>query len=164
MTLGKIVDPMVRQATHTWENPSWWNILVVLPWTVGAIFFIYQWNVDRDIATREQTTQGVIAAHEPANHNRFGYVFSVNGKNFTGWESPGKDGLDIGQQVLVYYDPLNPSKNALTEFRDLGTNSLGPVPMMLFGIGAVAWYIRAQRRKSQASSNRRAAPVAASPS
>ena len=34
-------------------------------------------------------------------------------------------------------------------FRDLGMNSLGPVPMLLFGIGAVAWYIKAQRRKSQ---------------
>ena len=107
---------------------------------------------DRNIATREQTTQGVITAHEPANHNRFGYVFSVNGKTFTGWESPGKDGLNIGQQVLVYYDPLNPSKNALTEFGDLGTNGLGPVPVMLFGIGAVAWYIKARRRKSQTSS------------
>ena len=122
---------------------------MVLPWIIGTVLFVYEWNVDRGIATREQTTQGVITAHEPANHNRFGYVFSVNGKTFTGWESPGKDGLDIGKQVLVYYDPLNPSKNALTEFGDLGMNSLGPVPMMLFGIGAVAWYIKARRRKSQ---------------
>jgi len=120
---------------------------VVLPWIIGTVLFVYEWNVDRGIATREQTTQGVITAHEPANYNRFGYVFSVNGKTFTGWESPGKDGLDIGKQVLVYYDPLNPSKNALTEFGDLGMNSLGPVPRMLFGIGAVASYIKARRRK-----------------
>jgi hypothetical protein len=124
---------------------------VVLPWAIGTILFIHEWRVDRDIATREQTTQGVITAHEPANHNRYGYVFSVRDKSFTGWESPGKDGLKIGKQVLVYYDPLNPNKNALTEFRALGINVLGPVPTMLFGIGAVAWYIKAQRRKSQSS-------------
>jgi hypothetical protein len=150
VALGQTVD----QATHKWENPSWWNLLVVLPWTIGVILFVYQWNVDRRIATREQTTQGVITAHEPENHNRFGYVFSVNGKSFTGWESPGKDGLEIGRSVLVYYDPVNPNRNALTEFGDRGLNSLGPVPMMLFGIGAVAWYITARRRKIRASSNR----------
>jgi hypothetical protein len=137
---------------------------VVLPWAIGTIFFIREWKVDRDIATREQTTQGVITAHDSANHNRYGYVFSVDGKNFTGWESPGKDGLEIGKHVLVYYDPLNPTKNALTEFRDLGMNSVGPVPTMLFGIGAVAWYIRSRRRKGQDTSNQTAAPVAPSSS
>jgi len=136
----------------SWIYPSWWNLLVVLLWMIGTVLFVYEWNVDRGIATREQTTHGVITAHEPANHNRFGYLFSVNGKTFTGWESPGKDGLNVGQRVLVYYDPLNPSKNALTEFGDLGMNGLGPVPMMLFGIGAVAWYIKARRRKSRTSS------------
>jgi len=75
---------------------------VVLPWIIGTVLFVYEWNVDRGIATREQTTQGVITAHEPANHNRFGYVFSVNGKTFTGWESPRKDKLQIGEQVRVY--------------------------------------------------------------
>lgn len=125
---------------------------MVLPWIIGTVLFIYEWDADRNIATREQTTHGVITALEPANHNRFGYVFSVNGKTFTEWESPGKDRLNIGQQVLVYYDPLNPSKNALTEFGDWGTNGLGPVPMMLFGVGAVAWYIKARQRKNQTSS------------
>ena len=71
----------------------------------------------------------------------------MNGKSFTGWESPRKDKLQIGEQVRVYYDPLNPNKNALTEFRDLGMESLGPLPLTLFGIGAVAWYIRGRRRK-----------------
>lgn len=150
MTFGQTID----QATRKWENPTWWNLLVVLPWTIGVILFVYQWNVDRHIATREQTTLGVITAHEPGNHNRFGYVFSVNGKSFAGWESPGKDGLEIGRSVLVYYDPVNPNKNALTEFGDRSMNSLGPVPMMLFGIGVVIWYITARRRKIRASSNR----------
>jgi hypothetical protein len=164
MTIGKIVDHVERQAIRTWANPTWWNLLVVLPWAIGTLLFIHEWRVDRDIATREQRTQGVITVHEPANHNRYGYVFSVGDKSFTGWESPGKDGLKIGKQVLVYYDPLNPNKNALTEFRALGINVLGPVPTMLFGIGAVAWYIGARGRKGQINSNQTAAPVPPSPS
>jgi hypothetical protein len=127
---------------------------------MGMSLLINQWRVDRDIAARERTVQGVINAHEPANHNRYGYVFSVRGKSFSGWQSPGKEGLEIGKQVLVYYDPIDPDKNARTEFQDLGTNALGPVPLMLFGIGAVAWYIRARRAKesNQVKSNSR--PVA----
>jgi uncharacterized protein DUF3592 len=145
MTLGQRVDEAIR----TWANPSWWSLLVVLPWAIGAIVFIHEWKVDRDIASREQTTQGLITTHEPSNHNRYGYVFTVNGKNFTGWESPKNEGLDIGRRVVVYYDPHNPNKNALTEFRDLGITALGPVPTMLFGIGAVAWYIGRRRRRNQ---------------
>jgi hypothetical protein len=103
--------------------------------------------VDRDIATREQTTEGVITSHEPTNHNRYGYIFHVGGKTFTGWQSPMKDEFEIGKPVTVYYDPKDPSKNALTEFRDLGTIRFGPVPTVLLGIGTVAWFIRSQRKK-----------------
>jgi hypothetical protein len=108
---------MERPTPRTWANPSWWHLLVVLPWTIGVIFFIYQWNVYQDIAVREETTHGVINAHEPENHNRYGYVFSVNGKSFSGWESPVKEGLEISKQVLVYYDPIDPNKNALTDLK-----------------------------------------------
>jgi len=73
----------------------------------------------------------------------------VNGKTFNGWESPKKEELEIGKQVVVHYDPTNPSKNALSDFQELAMDSIGPVPMLLFGIGAVAWFIKTQRRKSQ---------------
>ncbi len=151
MTIGQIIDGLEQRTTHWWANPSWWNLFVVLPWALGAILFIYEWKVDREIATREQTTQGVITTHEPANHDRYGYVFSVNDKTFNGWESPKKQELEIGKRVVVYYDPRNPKKNALTDFRELGMDSTAPVPMLLFGIGAVAWFIGAQRRKSRTS-------------
>lgn len=142
MTLGQMVDHVERQTTRTWANPSWWNLLVVPPWTIGTIFLIHEWKVDRDVATREQTTRGVITTHEPANHNRYGYVFWVNGKSFTGYESPRRDKLEIGKQVLVFYDPLNPSKNAITDFRELGMESLGPIPLTLFGLALFSEQIK----------------------
>ena len=164
VTIGKIVDEVGRRATDTWSRPSWWNLIVILPWVIAIIVFIRDWKVDRDIATREQTTQGVITTHEPANHDRYGYIFFADGKKFAGWESPGKDGLEIGKQIIVYYDPLDPRKNALTEFRNLGRNSLGPVPMMLIGIGVVAWFIGTRRRKDLSNSNQTPAPLAPSSS
>src|SRR5258708_26246943 len=145
MTQGQRVDKAIRILA----NPTWWNLFVVLPWAIGAIFLIHEWKVDRDVASREQTTLGLITTHEPSNHNRYGYVFTVNGISFTGWESPKNVELEIGKQVVVYYDPQNPNKNALTEFRDLGMTALGPMPTMLFGIGAVAWYIGRRRRQKR---------------
>jgi|SRR5215469_10964801 len=88
-------------------------------------------GVATDIAKREQTTQGMIIAHEPANHNRYGYVFTVNGKTFNGWAIPLKEDLEIGKQVFVYYDPQDPNENARTDFRESGMNGLVPVLFML---------------------------------
>lgn len=147
MTLGQILDRRVRDAERRWANPSWWNLLVALPWALGAVLLVHDWQVNRTIATRQQTTQGVITAHQPENHNRYGYVFSVNGKTFNGWESPKKEKLEIGKHVVVYYDPQDPNKNALTDFRELGLSSLGPVPAMFFGIGLLVWYIGRQRQR-----------------
>jgi hypothetical protein len=140
---------MERNAARTWASPSWWKLFVGVPWTIGVILSIHEWKVERDIAGHEQTTHGVITVHEPKNHNRYGYVFSVGQKTFGGWASPKNDELEIGKQVLIYYDPRDPNKNALTDFGELSINSLGPVPTMLFGIGAVAWYISSQRRRGK---------------
>jgi hypothetical protein len=121
-------------------------MLVALPWVIGLVFSIYVGIADRILAQREKKTQGTIASHEPSNHNRYGYTFSVNSKSYSGWESPRKEEPTVGQQVTVYYDPDDPNRNALTDFRDLSLESFGPTPLLMFGIGAVAVFIRRQRR------------------
>jgi hypothetical protein len=63
-------------------------------------------------------------------------------------ETPQKSEPQIGQQVLVFYDPADPNTNALTDFAELGTRSLDPAPLLLFGIGAVAFLIVRRRRMS----------------
>jgi hypothetical protein len=135
----------------SWSEPTWWNFLVTLPWCIGFVLLVYSGISDRIIATRQRTALGLITAHEPANHNRYGYVFGVEGKSYTGWESPRKDELKIGKQVVVYYDPHDPAKNALTEFGELGIEKFGPIPTLMFGIGAVALYIFWTRRKKLAT-------------
>ena len=134
----------------TWRNPSWWNLAIVLPWALGLIFLVRTGVSDLKISKRQQTTQGTITVHDAPNHDRYGYVFSVAGKPYTGWESPRRAPLHVGAQVLVYYDPKDPSSNALTDFGDLSSDEFGPVPLLLFGIGGVAYLIlrlRASVRK-----------------
>jgi hypothetical protein len=153
MPIGNTIDEMAAKTTRAWSHPSWWNLLVVLPWVVGVAFLIQEWTTESQIAGRQQTTSGIVTAHEPANHNRYGYKFEVNGKTYTGWQTPGNDELAIGKQVTVFYDPRNPIRSALTDFHDLSISSLGPVPTLLFGIGGVAIFILYRRRRIKTAPN-----------
>jgi hypothetical protein len=119
----------------------------VFPWALGLVFLIHEWRTESQIAARQQTASGIVIAHEPANHNRYGYKFHVDGKPYRGWESPAGSEPAVGKQVTVFYDPQNPSRNALTDFHDVRTSVLGTAPMLLFGIGAVAAYIFYRRRR-----------------
>jgi hypothetical protein len=75
---------------------------------------------DKGIAAREQSTVGTITIHQAENHNRYGYTFHVSGHDYGGWETFLKAEPEIGQSVRVYFDPLQPANNALTDFADLG--------------------------------------------
>jgi hypothetical protein len=146
MAVEDAIDAVATRARRAWSYPSWWNLLVVLPWVLGIAFLIQQSRTDRQVAGRQQTTSGTITAYDPGNHNQYGYKFEVAGRGYTGWESPKHDELAVGKEVVVYYDPQNPSRNSLTDFHDLSTTSLGPVPLLLFGIGAVGVFIAYMRR------------------
>jgi len=113
---------------------------------IGAALHIYQWRVDRAIAQRQQTTWGTIFAHEPHNHNRYGYTFSVNGIFYSGWYSPENDEPTVGQRVTVYYDPVDPNTSALEDFGELAFRVLGPVPLEIGGSGVIALIIVVRRR------------------
>jgi hypothetical protein len=152
MPIGNAIDGMVARTTRTWNHPSWWNLLVVLPWVLGLAFLIQESRTDSQVAERQRMTSGIVIAHEPANHNQYEYKFEVDGKAYTGWQSPKDNELAVGKQVILFYDPQNPSRNSLTDFHDLSMSSLGPVPMLLFGIGAVAVFILYRRRRSAATS------------
>lgn len=101
---------------------------------------------ERAIATHQKSIDGVITAHEPQNHNRYGYQFFIDGKRHSGWEIPQKTDYKIGQKVDVYYDPQNPDKSSLTNFNELSTRSAGPVPLLLIGVGIVTFFNGQDRR------------------
>jgi hypothetical protein len=109
-----------------------WSLFIVTPWMIGAALGIYGWHRDRAIAQRQQTTLGTILTHEPGNHNRYGYNFSLNDKPYGGWYS-GSNEPTIGQRVTVYYDPIDPNANALDDFGELALRDLGPVPAEIAG-------------------------------
>jgi hypothetical protein len=117
-----------------------------LPWAALVVFCLFAFREDQITAAREQTTRGQIVSHDSPNHNRFGFQFEVNGRMYTGWAIPGTREYQIGQQVLVYYDSLDPNTSALADFADSGYRIVGPVSFCIFGICVVALYIFLRRR------------------
>jgi len=150
-TIGEFIDGRAAAATRHWHYPSWWNLLILLPWVFGIVLCVHEWRVDRSIAQREQTTRGVVTSYEPQNHNLYGYAFAVDGRPYRGWESPKANEIEIGKVVTVYYDPADPSKNALTHFDELSSASLGLVPLMIVGIVGLALFVSLRRRRNHAT-------------
>ncbi len=145
MAISDVIDELTNRTSRYWSPPSWRNLLITVPWVIGLIFFLYSSVSDQAIAGREHTTYGIIRAHEPANHNRFAYEFSVNGKPYTGWEIPARE-YEIGQRVLVYYDPLDPTTSSLDSFVRAADQNLGPVFFCAAGTIAVLVIIIVRRR------------------
>jgi hypothetical protein len=145
MAISDVINELTSRTARAWSPPSWWNLLIALPWIIGLVFLISSSVSDQAIASREQTTYGIIRTHEPENHNRFGYQFSVNGKPFTGWQIPMRD-FTIGQRVLVYYDPLDPTKSSLDSFAGTTDRILGPAFFCAVGTTAVVVIIFVRRR------------------
>ncbi len=95
--------------------------LLVIPALAAllAIGMVIAAHNDSGVASREQSTVGVIVAHEPSNHNRYGYKFQAGGRDYIGWETPLKEEPKIGQSVTLYFDSLQPAENSLTDFAEL---------------------------------------------
>lgn len=115
--------------------------MITLPWAIGIVFFLFSANADQAIAVREQIASGIVKTHEPSNHDRYGYQFTVNGRSYRGWQIPTKREFIIGEKVAVYYDPLDPAKSSLSSFAGAWDRILGPVLLMAFGIIAITAYI-----------------------
>jgi hypothetical protein len=121
-------------------------MLIAAPFMIGAMFCIYAWYADRVIARRQQITFGTIFAHEPANHDRYGYTFNVDQKIYSGWQVPyDNEQFTVGQVVTVHYDPLDPNNSALVDYNESSFRALGPAPLLVAGM-FVAVFMFLRRR------------------
>jgi hypothetical protein len=145
MGVSDAIDEYMRWVAKYWSPPSWWALIVTVPWLVGLLLGIGDFVTGQKIAGRQRTTYGIVRAHEPANHDRYGYEFVVNGKVFTGWQSPKAD-YDIGQGVRVYYDPLDPTRNSLSSFDEDAGQSVGLISAGALGTVAFTVVIFVRRR------------------
>ncbi len=81
---------------------------------------VYTSRIYAAIAARQATADGTITDHETIRFgHRYRYIFSVDGRWFSGWKTSPKNDFAFGTPVRVYYDSQNPNENALTDFGEM---------------------------------------------
>ena len=146
---------MKRPNFESWVNPTWGNLLITLPWGIGILAAVLGWSADQTIAKRERTTIGVITAHKASRSDRFLYTFSVNGKKLEG-SSGADDRLNVGDQSTVFYDPIDPNKSDLRDYKDLALRNFALVPFAVTGIAGITcyiWYARSRNKPTPDTPN-----------
>lgn len=139
------------------QPPSWWNLMVLWPIPFVLMFCVYTLQADFEIAKRQRTTVATINLHDPPNHDRYGYVFSIAGHNFTGWAYPNdKRGFTVGERIVVYYDPTNPEKKSTSDFHSVGLGVVLWIGFCLLALVAVPLSIYFQRRAKRRDAEARA--------
>ena len=151
--LSEISEEEKKRKRRTWENPSHWELILLLVPLTGIAFLIHLGSARTEIAARQLTANAIVIAHDAPNHDRYGYRFLQNGKAVTGWAYPhDQTDYSIGQTILVYYDPLNPSENSPSDYRAFGTGYaefIGGLSVMLIAYVAQFTYRwRAYKRQS----------------
>ncbi|MFZ0337549.1 MAG: DUF3592 domain-containing protein [Terracidiphilus sp.] len=130
---------------------SWWNLAGLAPFLLLGTISVHSWWNDAQIATRQKTTIGTIDGHDPPNHNRYSYAFFVNGHQFTGWATPGDRDFVIGQQIIVYYDPVDPSENSAYDFGEVNPGGFVFIGFCLLACIFYPFLIYHQRRLRKGS-------------
>lgn len=101
-----------------------------------------------------------VVAKEPENHQTIRYVFDLNGVEYTGSGAAGAGNpsfqeIQIGDDVVVFYNPSNPQESILgNPWEDLGAQYTGIMfstivfPILPMAFLLLFWFvIKASRKK-----------------
>ena len=129
-------------------------IKILMLWFVGALAIatpLYRLNMPHFLQLRQGLrSNGVVTGLEPANHQAVRYKFDVSGNEYSGVGRAGYGNsefccLSVGQNVIVYYDPADPSKSCLGIPEKLIKNEIPPILLagIVFPVFALAgWSYR----------------------
>ena len=112
-----------------------WFLLPV-PWAIGAAFGISSAIGDFHVAKHERTTDALVIAHQPEDHQSYDLRLTFQGSSYVGRVYPQRTQLFVGEWVSAYFDPQAPQAMSLSSFQVQGERDLGPVPWELLGVAA----------------------------
>jgi hypothetical protein len=141
---------------HTKMEPplSWWSLAALAAVLLLLILSVHSARNDARLAKRQQAAIGTIDGHDPSNHHRYRYTFSVNGRQFAGWAYPDKRDFFVGQRIVVYYDPIQPSENSAYDFSLFNPGGVVFIGFALFACVFFPFFIYFQRRSRKRASAR----------
>ena len=143
-----------RKREKAWENPSWRNLLGTWATVPLFVLLIYSWNADRETAKRQKVASATIVAQDPSNHQCYEYAFRVKSASYSGCEFPQHPA--IGNEIQVFYDPQNPTRNHVNDFNEVSEGELPfvPIPILIpVALGIFIWL----KRRSYRTAKERAA-------
>jgi hypothetical protein len=120
---------------------SWWALTFTLEFFIALAVLIPQSLRNAEIGARQRQVGGVVTAYDRSNHNQCRYSFSVDGSPFVGVSSAPADSTFAGEQVQVYFDPINPAANSLKDFSASSRRTRGVIYLSFLGVFAVTGFI-----------------------
>jgi hypothetical protein len=106
-----------------------WLLLSAVGYGIG--FYVFDPGHLDHMAKNGEGVWGRVTSKEPENHATVRYSYVVNDKEYVGAghagdENPEFDKIQIGDRVVVYYDPDNPAESILgNPWDDLGAQNTG---------------------------------------
>lgn len=93
-----------------------WLILSIIGFGVGSL--VFNQNSLQQFTDKGIPIYGKVIATEPENHQLIQYEYVIAGNQYTGAGNAGRgnpnfDQIQIGQQVVVFYDPKSPENSIL---------------------------------------------------
>ena len=131
--------------TVSFRVPATIKILVL--WFAGALAIaipLYRLNMPHYLQlTSGIRGNGVVTALEPADHQTVPCKFDASGKTYSGvgragFGNPEFCYLSVGQNVIVYYDPSDPSVSSLGIPQELIKNEVPPILLAAIAFPAFA--------------------------
>jgi hypothetical protein len=121
-------------------------LVVALYLFLAALFLAFRATGEKDTASRQQTSFGIIAQCERRGRGGVDdychYTFPVGDEQYIG-VNQAASGLEFGQTVVVYYDRQDPGVSALEDFSEQSRNNMRFVYIFLLALVAtVAFIIR----------------------
>jgi hypothetical protein len=133
----------------------WLIMVAVVALVVGSLNVPFYYR----LITNGVKAQATIIELTPQIHNTVRYEYQVEGRSFKGQRSPSSpnsstDQISVGQSLVIYYDPLNPSLSVPGDPKPMLTNELISVGMAALGIPTFIIFVLMQnqyKKRSKAS-------------
>jgi len=110
----------------------------------AALLLAFRATDERDTASRQQTSFGIVAQCERRGRggvdNYCHYTFPVGNDHYIGVNQT-SSGLGFGQTVVVYYDREDPGVSALEDFSAQSRKNMRYTYLLLLGLAATVTFI-----------------------
>ena len=109
--------------------------LIVVWLALTLVFFaMARWFFGSDLRFSRMTaeTTGFVTEKLPDDHEKIRFRYTLNGADYSGvgatdFGNPSFDDIAIGQKIIVFYDPENPTSATSGDRRSEGDANAGPI-------------------------------------